>query len=109
MKTRILILTLLAALLLPVSACTHMNRTQQGVVSGGLLGAGAGAGISALTGGNAGVGAALGGALGGVVGGVYGYDQQRYTNDNRGYRGNGGHYNSGRDRRPPPPRSGHRR
>lgn len=42
MKSRILILALTAALL-PAAACTNMNKTQQGALSGGVLGAGAGA------------------------------------------------------------------
>ncbi len=77
MKSRIVILALVAALLLPVSACTNMNKTQQGALSGGVLGAGAGLGLSALTGGSLGAGAAIGGVLGGVVGGIYGHDQQK--------------------------------
>ena len=77
MKSRIVILVLLAALLMPVSACTNMNKTQQGALSGGVIGAGAGLGVSALTGGSLGWGAAIGGALGGVVGGIYGHEQQR--------------------------------
>ena len=83
-KSVLLVIVLLAALVLPLQACTNMSRTQQGAVSGGLLGAGAGAGISALAGGGVGVGAAIGGALGGVVGGLYGYDQE--NNDDRSYR-----------------------
>lgn len=77
MKSRILVVVLLAALFMPVSACTNMNRTQQGALSGGVLGAGAGLGISALTGGSLGWGAAIGGALGGVAGGIYGHNQSR--------------------------------
>ena len=77
MKSRILILALVTALLLPAAACTNMNKTQQGALSGGVIGAGAGLGLRALTGGSLGWGAAIGGALGGVVGGIYGHDQQR--------------------------------
>ena len=77
MKSRIVILALLAALLLPASACTNMNKTQQGALSGSVIGAGAGLGFSALTGGSLGWGAALGGALGGVAGGLYGHEQQK--------------------------------
>lgn len=77
MRYRTLTLLLIACLALPVGACTNMTKTQQGAVSGGLIGAGAGAGISALAGGSAGVGAAIGGALGGVVGGLYGHDQSK--------------------------------
>ncbi len=77
MKSRILILALVAALLIPSAACTNMNKTQQGALSGGVIGAGAGLGVSALTGGSLGWGAAIGGALGGVVGGIYGHEQQK--------------------------------
>ena len=62
-------------LLLSVSACTNMSRTQQGALSGGAIGAGAGLGISALTGGSLGTGALIGGALGGVAGGIYGHEK----------------------------------
>ena len=75
MKSRILVFTLAAALLLPATACTNMNKTQQGALSGGVLGAGAGLGISALTGGSLGAGAAIGGALGAVAGGIYGHNK----------------------------------
>ena len=67
-----ILFSLLILLLLSVSACTNMSRTQQGALSGGAIGAGAGLGISALTGGSLGTGALIGGALGGVAGGIYG-------------------------------------
>ena len=67
-----ILFSLLMLLLLSVSACTNMSRTQQGALSGGAIGAGAGLGISALTGGSLGTGALIGGALGGVEGGIYG-------------------------------------
>ncbi len=67
-----ILFSLLILLLLSVSACTNMSRTQQGALSGGAIGAGAGLGISALTGGSLGAGALIGGALGGVAGGIYG-------------------------------------
>ena len=67
-----ILFSLLMLLLLSVSACTNMSRTQQGALSGGAIGAGAGLGISALTGGSLGTGALIGGALGGVAGGIYG-------------------------------------
>jgi hypothetical protein len=53
-----------------------MNKTQQGALSGGAIGAGAGLGISALTGGSLGMGAVLGGALGAVAGGLYGNEKK---------------------------------
>lgn len=64
------------------AACTNMTPTQQGALSGGVIGAGAGAGISAISGGNAGVGAALGGALGVIGGALYGDQVERQ----RGYK-----------------------
>ena len=67
-----ILLSFMILVLLSVSACTNMSRTQQGALSGGAIGAGAGLGISALTGGSLGTGALIGGALGGVAGGIYG-------------------------------------
>jgi len=72
---RLFVIALVASLL-SFTACTNMSRTQQGAVSGGVIGAGAGLGISALTGGSLGVGALVGGALGGVAGGLYGNQQE---------------------------------
>lgn len=70
-----IILTSLLIVSLGFSACTNMNKTQQGALSGGAIGAGAGLGISALTGGSLGMGAVLGGALGAVAGGLYGNEK----------------------------------
>ena len=70
------LITARLVLSLGFSACTNMNKTQQGALSGGAIGAGAGLGISALTGGSLGMGAVLGGALGAVAGGLYGNEQQ---------------------------------
>ena len=75
MKSRMMAITLATALLLSTGACTNMNKTQQGALSGGAGGVLVGAGISALTGGSWGMGAAIGGALGGVAGGIYGHNQ----------------------------------
>ena len=77
MKYRCIIAVLLLCLALPFAACTNMNKTQQGAVTGGLIGAGAGAGISALAGGHAGIGAAIGGVLGVVGGGIYGHEESK--------------------------------
>jgi hypothetical protein len=71
-----ILLSLMILMLLSVSACTNMSRTQQGALSGGVIGAGAGLGISALTGGSLGAGALIGGALGGVAGGIYGNQKE---------------------------------
>ena len=75
--TRTMTSLVLAVSIVFMAACTNMNKTQQGALSGGVLGAGAGLGLSALTGGSLGAGAAIGGVLGGVVGGIYGHDQQK--------------------------------
>ncbi|MEF2229700.1 MAG: cell envelope biogenesis protein OmpA [Pseudodesulfovibrio sp.] len=75
MKKTLLVLLVVGTLILP--ACTNMNKTQQGAVTGGAIGVGAGLGISALTGGSLGMGAVLGGALGAVAGGLYGNEQEK--------------------------------
>lgn len=59
----------------PVS-CTHMNRTQQGALSGAGVGALAGAGISAIAGGSGTMGALIGGGLGALAGGIYGHEKE---------------------------------
>ena len=74
-KARLLTLVLLLGLIIPAGACTDMNKTQQGALSGAALGALGGAGISALAGGSAGVGAAIGGVLGGIGDGIYGHQK----------------------------------
>jgi hypothetical protein len=76
MQMQKILLSLVMVILLSVSACTNMSRTQQGALSGGAIGAGAGLGISALTGGSLGAGALIGGALGGVAGGIYGNQKE---------------------------------
>ena len=53
-------------------ACTNMTKTQQGVVSGGAIGALGGAGIAAIAGGSGTIGALIGGAAGAIAGGVIG-------------------------------------
>ena len=63
--------------LLVGAGCTNMSKTQQGALSGGVIGAGAGAGIAAIAGGYVGVGAAVGGALGALAGGIYGNEQEK--------------------------------
>ncbi len=76
MRKNVAILVLACGLFSLVS-CTNMNKTQQGALSGSVIGAGAGAGIAALAGGYVGVGALVGGALGGVAGALYGNEQQK--------------------------------
>jgi hypothetical protein len=60
---------------LGLAACSGMNATEQRVLSGGAIGAGAGAALTGLTGGNMLGGAILGGAAGAAGG--YLYDQHR--------------------------------
>ncbi len=57
-------------------ACTNMTKTQQGVVSGGALGALGGAGIAAIAGGSGTVGALIGAGAGAIAGGVIGYNEE---------------------------------
>ncbi len=58
-------------LLLSLAACNGMGRTEQRVLTGGAIGAGAGAAGAALTGGGLGTGALIGGAVGAGSGYVY--------------------------------------
>lgn len=70
-------LALCASISLGTVGCTHMNKTQQGALSGGAVGALAGAGISAIAGGSGTMGALIGGGLGALAGGIYGYEKSR--------------------------------
>ncbi len=74
MKNKLLLVGLLV---LSPCGCTGMNNTQQGAVSGGLLGAGAGALIGGVTR-NAGAGALIGGLAGTAVGAAVGNDRDRF-------------------------------
>ncbi len=65
------------ALLLVVSACTDMTREQQGILSGGAIGAAGGAGIAHLSGGKAGIGAIIGGVVGAVAGDIKGANEEK--------------------------------
>lgn len=67
----------LCAVLLMGAGCTHMDRTQQGALSGAGIGALAGAGLSAIAGGSGTVGALIGGGLGALAGGIYGHEKDR--------------------------------
>lgn len=60
--------TALFLLFLALAGCADMNRTQQRVLSGGAIGAGAGAAGAVLTGGCVSCGAAIGGAVGAGTG-----------------------------------------
>lgn len=59
------------------TACTNMSKTQQGAISGTVLGAAAGAGIAAIAGGYAGWGALAGAGAGALAGGIMGYSQDK--------------------------------
>lgn len=58
-----------------IAGCAGMTTSQQRMLSGGAIGAGAGAAVGAISGGNTATGAVIGGAAG-VVGGML-YDQSR--------------------------------
>jgi hypothetical protein len=60
---------------LALGACSNMNTTEQRVLSGGAIGAGAGAVGTVITGGCVTCGAVLGGAVGAGAG--YVYDQMQ--------------------------------
>ncbi len=57
--------------------CAGMSPTQQRVLSGGAIGAGAGALIGGVAAGSPGVGAAVGGAAGALGGYLYDQSQRR--------------------------------
>jgi osmotically inducible lipoprotein OsmB len=65
-KIKYLILVVLIAL--PIAGCTNMSKTQQGTLSGGVIGGAAGAGITAIAGGNPWVGGAIGAGAGALTG-----------------------------------------
>ena len=64
------------ALALGPLACTNMTKTEQGIVSGGALGALGGAGIAAIAGGSGTMGALIGAGAGAIAGGVIGYKDE---------------------------------
>lgn len=57
-------------------ACTNMSKTEQGIVSGGALGALGGAGIAAIAGGSGTIGALVGAGAGAIGGGIIGYNEE---------------------------------
>jgi hypothetical protein len=71
-------LLLIAAVALPVAACSDMTPTQQRALTGTAAGAGVGA-VAGAIGGNAGLGAAAG-AGAGLLGGLL-FDQSRQAQD----------------------------
>ncbi len=76
MKKTILVLALVFGLLGGSVACTNMNKSQQGALSGGAIGALGGAGIAAIAGGSGTTGALIGAAAGGITGAIYGHNQE---------------------------------
>ena len=72
MKTKLAAGIFALALLTGGTGCTNLNKTQQGALSGGALGAVAGAGIAAISGGYAGWGALAGAGVGALAGGILG-------------------------------------
>jgi len=71
---RIAVVGLAAGLML--SSCASIHSTAQGVLSGGLIGAGVGAAAVAVAGGSVATGAAIGGVLGAGVGGYVGHKHE---------------------------------
>lgn len=59
---------LVVALILPLSACSNMDSTQQRVLSGAAIGAASGVGVYAVTGGCVTCGAVIGTAVGAGAG-----------------------------------------
>lgn len=66
------VVPILLAAALGLGACSGLNTTQERVLSGGAIGAGAGAVGTVLTGGCVACGAAVGGVVGAGVGYIYG-------------------------------------
>lgn len=64
------------ALVVGPLACTNMTKTEQGIVSGGAIGALGGAGIAAIAGGSGTIGALIGAGAGAVAGGIIGHQAE---------------------------------
>ena len=75
MKKLMIIIVLVLGVMGSTAACTNMNKTQQGALSGGAIGALGGAGIAAIAGGSGTTGAILGGAAGAITGAIYGHNR----------------------------------
>ena len=75
MKKLIIITALVLGIMGSTTACTNMNKTQQGALSGGAIGALGGAGIAAIAGGSGTTGAIIGGAAGAITGAIYGHNR----------------------------------
>lgn len=72
---------ILLAVVVVLAGCASMNSTEQRMLSGGAIGAGAGALIGAAAAGNPAAGAAIGGAAGVVGGAIYDDIQRRNAGD----------------------------
>lgn len=70
-----------AAIMFLVTGCAGMTPTEQRILSGGAIGAGAGAVIGELSGGHAGTGAAIGGAAGAIGGAIVDQNERRRAHD----------------------------
>jgi hypothetical protein len=57
------------------TACTNLNQTQQGTVSGGLIGVAGGLGLAVISGGASTIGTLVGGGVGALTGGYLGYQE----------------------------------
>lgn len=68
------------AIVFTLSSCSNMNATQQRVLSGGAIGAGAGAVGTAMTGGCVSCGAVIGGAVGAGAGYIYDQNEKKHGN-----------------------------
>ena len=68
---KIRILAAMVLLIAMATGCSHMNTTQQRMLSGGAIGAGSGAAITVLTGGSVLLGTAIGAGVGTVGGLIY--------------------------------------
>ena len=72
---RIAILALATSIAL--SGCANLHSAAEGVLSGGLIGAGVGAATVVVAGGSVATGAAIGGVVGAGVGGYIGHRNER--------------------------------
>lgn len=71
------IASLALATSLVLSGCASLHSTAQGVLSGGLIGAGVGAAAVAVAGGSVATGAVIGGVVGAAAGGYIGHRNEK--------------------------------
>ncbi len=77
---RFAVLALAATLM--SSGCASLHSTAEGVLSGGLVGAGVGAAAVAVAGGTVATGAVVGGLVGAAAGGYIGHHNERKPQSN---------------------------